>query len=250
MGACDFYVSSRQTDANVAFRTLVDQSQYEDGAGGYTGTIAEKSDFTILTHAPQSPEELEALQEKHSDGDKWGPAYAAPFAESSLGKERTVKVRAKSYKEAEEALGVKLKDKSFKIKEMKAVNPPHSLKITTAKFPGKPKIKYQASNVRELFDTAAKALTAGRKHMKALKDKGHYTENAGFLSMKEITVVPFIVVEREGGPISNEYGQTSTALSTTKIGMNDKVVTWEATVVMRKVSSKIAGWSFWGWASS
>lgn len=250
MGACDFYESSSYPDANKAFQSITENARYEHGSGGYSGTIAEKSDFTILTHTPQSPEELQALQEKYDDGDKWGPAYAAPYAESSLGKERTVKVRAKSYKEAEAALAVKLKDKSFKIKEMKAVNPPHSLKITTAKFPGKPKIKYQATNVRGLFDTAAKALAAGRKRMKALKDEGHYTKNAGFLSVKEITVVPCIVVEREGGSISDEYGQTSTALSTIKIGLSDKVVTWEATVVMRKLTGKIAGWAFWGWASS
>ena len=242
MGACDFYESSSYVDVNKAFQSITENARYEHGAGGYSGTIAEKSDFTILTHTPQSPEELQALQEQYDDGDKWGPAYAAPYAESSLGKERTVKVRAKSHAEAEEKLREKLKGKSFKLKEMKPLTLPHTNKIRRKKHGGKPKVKWAWSSSRPNHDTPLEAARAAEAYL---------AERAGpdgYLIDEAFTVYPVAVLLGNDGAMT-KHGSTPVAYTVT-LGRNDKVVTWEATITVRKVSDKVAGWAFWGWASS
>jgi hypothetical protein len=231
---------------------LVDEAQYEYGAGGYTGTIAEKGDYRILTHTPQSPEELEALQRQYSDGDKWGPAYAAPFAVVEKGKERTVKVRAKDYKEAEKELRKRLKGKSFKIKEMKAIKSPHSLKVKMRRIKGKPKIKYGfASHNLEpspenCFNTRSEAIKACEAW---LKKKAANFDNE-YMPSTTFYLKPIIVIEEAGAQPDNGYGRSVPCLAVGEIATNDRVATWEAQIVERKVTKKIAGWAFWGWASS
>lgn len=48
MGACDFSVIIHARTAEEAFDIAVQEAQYEHGHGGYTGTIAEKSDFVMI----------------------------------------------------------------------------------------------------------------------------------------------------------------------------------------------------------
>src|SRR3990172_3125943 len=79
MGACDFSVFKKGADASKAFRSAVDDARYEDGHGGYSGTIAEKSSFQIIQHAPVTMEEARKIVDaKICDNDKWGPAFALP----------------------------------------------------------------------------------------------------------------------------------------------------------------------------
>lgn len=49
MGASTFYSKAKGKDAAEAFRHAVDAARYEHGHGGYTGTVAEKSDFVVIT---------------------------------------------------------------------------------------------------------------------------------------------------------------------------------------------------------
>ena len=78
MGANTFVNSTSAKDAKTAFDSLVRQAQYEDGHGGYTGTIAEKRSFTMIP-LPAGKEiksyinELIAAGDRRID-DKWGPA--------------------------------------------------------------------------------------------------------------------------------------------------------------------------------
>lgn len=48
MGACDFMNVGCGKSAQEVFSQLRDDAAYEHGHGGYTGTIAEKSSFTML----------------------------------------------------------------------------------------------------------------------------------------------------------------------------------------------------------
>jgi len=242
MGACDFYESSSYEDANKAFQSITENARYEHGSGGYSGTIAEKSDFTILTRTPQSPEELAALQEKYSDGDKWGPAYAAPYAEATLGKEKKIKVRAKSRAGAEDKLREKLKGKSFKLKEMVSITEPHSNKIRRKKHGGKPKIKWAWSSQGKQYDTPLEAARAAEAYLAERAGPDAYLTDTAF------TVFPVAVLVGNNGTVS-AHRKTPVAYTVT-LARNDKVVTWEATIIERKLTGKIAGWAFWGWASS
>jgi hypothetical protein len=91
VGAEQFEARSRQTDVDAAFRECVENARYEDGHGGYTGTIAEKSEYVIWHGAPTTEGALVLLRTWCSSGavpagvpvdiyraydDKWGPAVA------------------------------------------------------------------------------------------------------------------------------------------------------------------------------
>lgn len=78
MGASQFFVESKGISARAAFNAAVEEAQYENGHGGYTGTIAEKSAFHIfsLPEGQDAQEYAEKLiEEEHPKvNDKWGPA--------------------------------------------------------------------------------------------------------------------------------------------------------------------------------
>ena len=81
MGATDFFTVSKGKTAKEAFANAVDEARYMDGHGGYTGTIAEKHEF-IMVSLPRdgmSREEIESFAYDQLDdhkriSDKWGPA--------------------------------------------------------------------------------------------------------------------------------------------------------------------------------
>jgi hypothetical protein len=92
MGATAFTVYSLGIDADEAFRAATEDARHEYGHGGYTGTIAEKHSFIVITPTPIPLDEAEELANRLVDegdpriDDKWGPAGALP----TLTSERTV----------------------------------------------------------------------------------------------------------------------------------------------------------------
>ncbi|MEV7123947.1 hypothetical protein [Kitasatospora griseola] len=84
MGAEDFTTYQEGTDAAQAFRDAVDNACYWHGHGGYTGTIAEKDGYQVVSDTPLSMDDAEELvgrimsDHKHPLQDKWGPAGAIP----------------------------------------------------------------------------------------------------------------------------------------------------------------------------
>lgn len=88
MGAETFVTTSLEPDPNRAFHELVEEAAYEYGHGGYTGTIAEKSEYVIIQRQVISQRGAEALADQLIQDadpridDKWGPAGAIPFGDS------------------------------------------------------------------------------------------------------------------------------------------------------------------------
>ena len=80
MGASEFITRGRGKTAAEAFRAAVEEARYEDGHGGYTGTIAEKHEFKIVTpRAGETPEQTidRCLgDDAHFCQDKWGACGA------------------------------------------------------------------------------------------------------------------------------------------------------------------------------
>jgi hypothetical protein len=84
MGACTFDWFEKTEDRSLkgrkaAFSKAVKDAQYECGHGGYTGTIAEKDEFTFVGLKPtikEAREFADSLIEKGDKriDDKWGPA--------------------------------------------------------------------------------------------------------------------------------------------------------------------------------
>lgn len=78
MGADVFMTRAEGKTAKDAFNNAVEHAQYESGHGGYTGTIAEKRDFTMIT-VPSGSKPAEYADKLIGEGDrrvddKWGPA--------------------------------------------------------------------------------------------------------------------------------------------------------------------------------
>lgn len=78
MGACTFSTVASGKTAEEAFRAARERAQYEHGHGGYTGTIAEKSQFTVI-NCPDGTNPSAYASALIDDGDpriddKWGPA--------------------------------------------------------------------------------------------------------------------------------------------------------------------------------
>lgn len=78
MGAESFMTSSRGETAEEAFNEAVREAFYESGHGGYTGTIAEKTDFVEIP-LPNGADPMTEADRLIDEGDdrvcnKWGPA--------------------------------------------------------------------------------------------------------------------------------------------------------------------------------
>ena len=78
MGAYDFYSEAVGKTAQEAFALAVEDAAYEHGHGGYTGTIAEKSEFVMIKLPTGQDAHRYAEQLVHGNDDriddKWGPA--------------------------------------------------------------------------------------------------------------------------------------------------------------------------------
>lgn len=90
MGASDFLEIGSGKNAKEAFDLLVEEACYEYGHGGYTGTIAEKNSFKIVSDKTfASFEEAEkfinTLYDKDDKRvlDKWGPALCVKFTDKN-----------------------------------------------------------------------------------------------------------------------------------------------------------------------
>lgn len=78
MGAENFGCTASGETAQEAFDNAREDAYYENGHGGYTGTIAEKQSFVIIT-VPNGMDPREYADKLVDDGDrriddKWGPA--------------------------------------------------------------------------------------------------------------------------------------------------------------------------------
>jgi hypothetical protein len=78
MGACRFVTQSKGIDAKDAFANAVREARWENGNSGYTGSIAEKSTFTLIDlpvgkNAESYADELMTQDDKRVS-NKWGPA--------------------------------------------------------------------------------------------------------------------------------------------------------------------------------
>jgi hypothetical protein len=85
-GGNEFWVYIKDSNVKQAFRQAVDDARHESGHGGYTGTIAEKSEFKIRQHSPMTQEQADKFTGTDIEkNDKWGPAFAIPISASENG---------------------------------------------------------------------------------------------------------------------------------------------------------------------
>ena len=82
MGANEFMVYGEGANAKTVFNRLVKEAEWECGHGGYTGTIAEKDCFVMIS-IPDNVNTKEDIfdyanklirEDNEMVSDKWGPA--------------------------------------------------------------------------------------------------------------------------------------------------------------------------------
>jgi hypothetical protein len=80
-GAVEFGGYAAGSDASRSFDALVRSAKEEDGDDGYTGTIAEKSKFKMVSEPVTKEEARKLMHEMIGRADKWGPAFCIPVVE-------------------------------------------------------------------------------------------------------------------------------------------------------------------------
>lgn len=91
MGATNFYCKHKGSTAAEAFSEAVKEAKWENGHAGYTGTIAEKTRFSMASDKPLSIEDANDLANSLINtkyNDKWGPAGCISLISNS--KEETL----------------------------------------------------------------------------------------------------------------------------------------------------------------
>jgi hypothetical protein len=85
MGATTFFTVAKGKTAKEAFSDAVYEARYQHGHGGYTGTIAEKSRFVMIT-LPEGENPVEYADrlidmDDPRISDKWGDAGCIPMGD-------------------------------------------------------------------------------------------------------------------------------------------------------------------------
>ena len=91
MGATTFFTKAKGDNAQAAFDYTVQEHTLDYGRSGYTGTIAEKSEFTMIDeYEPNAMISAEEFAEKLIGDldarvdDKWGPAGCIPLGDGEF----------------------------------------------------------------------------------------------------------------------------------------------------------------------
>lgn len=85
MGATEFFTDTTKGTVGEAFAAAVAQAHYDYGHAGYTGSIAEKDGWVVITTTPMTHKAAHELADQLMDAedpridDKWGPAGAIPI---------------------------------------------------------------------------------------------------------------------------------------------------------------------------
>lgn len=240
-GGADFQVYVPIPDLSRAFREAVQDARHESGHGGYSGTIAEKSDVKARRTVPMTrAEAFEFAQKDAGNNDKFGPAFAVPVGEASKAKEKKDKIKVPgrdqwaASEEAKKLLtekyaepGLVLKVDVEKASLVKAGKLPE---ITITK--GGPEgfqlksPNYSGPMLRDtLYGSRAEAVAAFKDFVLRNKPNSGYQ----FSIAKVKTTDSFTI------------GDTSKSMQLFEV---------EAKITFEKPTGKILGWLFYGIASS
>jgi hypothetical protein len=92
-GAVDFVVWEEGSNAKSAFNRAYRDAQEEYGTRGYTGSLAEKDDYKIISEPLTSSEAKDFIERNIDKNPKYGPAYAIPVVGTMKGRTKPIKKR-------------------------------------------------------------------------------------------------------------------------------------------------------------
>lgn len=101
-GGDSFYQMGTGADVAKAFRHAVTEARYEYGSRRYTGSLAEKQEYTIRSRDPRTKAEAyKFAQDDIERNNKWGPAFAIPVTEEKVLQTEKVTVTVEARNEAD-----------------------------------------------------------------------------------------------------------------------------------------------------
>lgn len=254
-GATTFYNYGKGNNARKIFNDLVQDARYDHGNQGYTGTIAEKDGFKIVSDPVTQQKANEIADDKIDRNDKWGPAFAIPIVGAS--KPKVVKInktvfatKPRNAVEAlKEELRLKYRSKGFEVSFTnlgdRNVELSRSVALSLKKVPTgfpKPKIIYKirkqgfawlGSGYGHNFNNVKDAREFLKQHV-ANKDV-----EVG--SVYEINAVLESVQHSTGTPVES-YEVSSRSKKGNKYLIQGEIE-------IAKPSTKVVGYYFFGWAS-
>jgi hypothetical protein len=276
MGADFFTETGSGSNVEQAFDNATEQSRYDHGSEGYTGTLAEKGDYTVVDRAVRWEKDAADFAETNANhplvADKWGPAGAIPFAvpsKSEVPESRVVTVDV--VVKGDPAVGAQDEWSAHRDAVENAV----AAKVRLRK--GERIVRTENKNIAPTY-RATSVATEGKAVTRFVVDglRGRNTWETGFASQSEarkaltnwITNPPVPRNEWDAAavrdvvstriPESETYEVTSVTRRET--GQPLVIVTRELVkavytveVTVEKivpVPNRIDGWLFFGWASS
>lgn len=245
-GGTDFSVTVMRADPASAFNEAVSNARYESGHGGYTGTIAEKSGYTIRSRTPMSVSEARAFVNKDLDNnDKWGPAFAVPITRStkSDGKTKEVVFKVECRTEFEvESLASKLIAEKFGGPGLSVES--EIKKVTHLKAGKVPKMDVEMVGATYFaLDSFASILNSLPSHNR-YKTRSEAVEALKILGMRgKLTKGDSVTIKQVKELARYTVTDATKSLNTYEV---------RAVITVSKVtqSTKIDGWIFYGIASS
>jgi hypothetical protein len=253
MGGTTFANEVHTPHVEKAFFQAKDENSWDRGHGGYTGTIAEKDGYVVITRTPMSPAAAAQLaeqlfeQEDSRIDDKWGPAGAIPLTlETNGGRKIEVTTTVSGNVSFDQLHVLARKAAEAKLKpteQIVDVRPKQecSYRVTQEATKGKTVTRYvivgdrRAASWEKGYPTQAEARAAAVARAKAMGDHQNLFDQGE--SLLEVVAV----TRRENGDplvrIKREVVKTT--------------ITATVTVEPKPTGNvKIDGWYFFGWASS
>lgn len=247
-GGSDFTDFMHGSDPRRCFIEAQKDAQYEYGSGGYTGTIAEKHSYQIVSRTPMTEEQARSFMNDYGYKDKWGPAFAIPVAEETelARKEYTVKVKARNGDEAKKLAKelIRAKGRTRRGATISVEIPYTRSSIVKTKEAGKPKMGFEADAEKGIFISTRPITNVDSWDSVAYGSK----RDAAAAAKNEIINRP-----NEFGVGKGFHIYEINKLGTVKVtGEPTRLAEYQVTGtrIQSAVSSKIKGWYFWGIASS
>ena len=244
-GGSDFQEYVNGSDARRCFAEAVQNAKYDYGSGGYTGTIAEKDSFKIVSRTPMTEHQAtEYMEANISRNDKWGPAFAIPIAEErELSRQQyTVQVKARSEYEARQVAKELIKSKG-RTRKGAAITVEILFRggITLIKEAGKPKMGW-VPDANKFWKISSYG------NLRSANNLAYGSKRDAVAAAKE----------QLGKATDAEVGAAMTVFEVKKLGAVEvtaqatRLAVYEVTGtrVQSAVGSKVKGWYFFGIASS
>lgn len=258
-GATTFRNYGEGPDPRKVFDELVAQARWEEGHGGYSGTIAEKDNFKIVQRTPVSREEANRIADRMEDNfDKYDPAGAIPVTVPKASDKKIVPfsmtVWAKDQKDALEQARAAMEKKYSSKVYFQGIDPIYGLE---AAKPSIEVVKGLSLQVKERSKSGQKPQITYYVHFEGNYYGPMSPQHPTYKDAVDWAKRVIASIAEQGKRIPNKF-DILTQATVLRVGEWDVIkksdkgarfkITGDAVVIKEQATGKIDGWLFFGWA--